>query len=385
MEKVRVALIGAGPMGVSMVLNAHKTGRVIVAALCDRSSVMLDAASVRVGEATGRQPVLFESYDALKETGEYDAVMIACSPEIQPKLAVSEMRRGKHVLCQVPVAVTMEDCRALISAARETGVVFVGAEQAHCWHFLREWRRMAQAGTLGKIIFAEGSYLHYEPKWPWFVNQQDGTMVHTDDPSLSRDPAYEKSWRYRVFEHPILYLPHTLNPLLQITGGRITRVSCLGTRPESYYTKGFQVRDLESAIMYNDRDTVFSVKVGFTSPHGSHAGTGAHWYQLKGTEGTVEWARSEIDAPKLYDAQSKEWHNMPWSVADPQPDALVKESGHGGVDMYPILDFLDAIQQGKKPRMDALACVELAAPAIAAAQSSEQGGALVEVPDFRRE
>ncbi len=385
MKQLKIALIGAGPMGLTMALNAYKTGRVQVTAVCDRSSAILLSSVAKIAEETGSCPAAFESYEQLKAHGDYDAVMIACSPETQPKLAVSEMNRHKHVLCQVPVAVTMEDCQAIITTARKTGMVFVGAEQAYCWHFLREWRRMAEKGEFGKIIFAEGSYLHYEPQWPWFVKKEDGTMVHTDDPTLEQDPAYEKSWRYRVFEHPILYLPHTLNPLLQIVGGRITKVSCFGTKPESYATKGFKARDLETAVMYNENDSVFVVKTGFTSPHGFHAGTGAHWYQVKGTKATAEWARSELDDPKLYNAETKEWNAMDWSVLDPNPDDLVKDSGHGGADMYPILDFLDGIQKGIKPRMDALACVELTAPAIAAAQSSEQGGVLIDVPDFRNQ
>ena len=383
MKPLKIALIGAGPMGLSMALNLHKTGRAKVVAVCDRSAEVLSNAVAKISETTGETPLAFTAYDQLVKKGKYDGVMIALSPETQPKLAVAEMNRGKHVLCQVPVAVTMEDCHALIKAARENDVVFVGAEQAHCWHFFDKWREMAENGEFGHIIFAEGEYLHYEPKWDWFVDKQTGKPVMTDDASLSQDDRYEKSWRHRVFKHPILYLPHTLNPLLTVTGGRITKVSCFGTKEESYTSTGFKVRDLETAMMYNDKDAVFVVKTGFTSPHGFKAGTGAHWYQIKGTKATVEWARSEIDSPKRFDAATKEWTAQEWSVQIPESDDLLKDSGHGGVDMIPILAFLDAIQKGVKPRMDALACVELAAPAVAAAQSCEQGGKLVEVPNFR--
>ncbi|MBR4868089.1 MAG: Gfo/Idh/MocA family oxidoreductase [Clostridia bacterium] len=383
MKPLKIALIGAGPMGLSMALNLQKTGRAKVVAVCDCAKETLERAVAQIGEVSGEPPLAFDSYEQLTKKGKYDGVMIALSPETQPKLAVSEMNRGKHVLCQVPVAVTMDDCHALIKAARENNVVFVGAEQAHCWHFFDKWREMAENGEFGHIIFAEGEYLHYEPKWDWFVDKQTGKPVMTDDATLEEDERYEKSWRHRVFQHPILYLPHTLNPLLTVTGGRITKVSCFGTKQESYTSTGFKVRDLETAMMYNDNDTVFVVKTGFTSPHGFKLGTGAHWYQIKGTKATVEWARSEIDSPKRFDAETKEWTAENWSVPIPESNALLKDSGHGGVDMIPILAFLDGIQKGIQPRMDALACVELAAPAIAAAESCEQGGKLVEVPSFR--
>ncbi|MBQ6819483.1 MAG: Gfo/Idh/MocA family oxidoreductase [Clostridia bacterium] len=383
MKPLKIALIGAGPMGLSMALNLQKTGRADLVAICDHSADVLQNACQTFVKQTGQEVAAFSSYDELTKKGKYDGVMIALSPETQPKLAVSEMKRGKHVLCQVPVAVTMEDCHALMDAARESGVVFVGAEQAHCWQFVEEWRKLMAQGELGHIIFAEGEYLHYEPKWDWFVDENSGKPIITDDASLGKEEGYRESWRHRVFKHPILYLPHTLNPLLTVTGGRITKVSCFGTKPESYSSEGFMVRDLETAVMYNDKDTVFVVKTGFTTPHGFKAGTGAHWYQLKGTKATVEWARSEIDTPKRFDAATKEWTAENWGVPPKSDDPLVQESGHGGVDLFPILAFLDGIQKGIKPRMDALACVELAAPAIAAAQSSEQGGKLIEVPSFR--
>ena len=386
MPVLRVALIGAGPMGASMAANMQRTGRAEMVAFCDRSPVVLQAAAAGFQKETGRQVKCCASVEELYRTAAFDAAIVALSPETQPKLAADLLRRGVHVLCQVPVAFTMEDCAALVDAVRASGAVYVAAEQTREWQFVRAWREMAARGDFGKIIFAEGQYLHYEPKWGWFVNKADGSVLATDDPAYGKNPAFEESWRYRTFRHPILYTPHTLNPLLSVTGGRITKVSCMGTRPQSYYTRGFDVRDMETALMYADNDVVFQVKTGFTSPHGFHAGTGAHWYQIKGTAASVEWARSEIDTPKLYTPEpgthNGTWQAMPWSVVDETQDELVRASGHGGVDMIPILAFLDAIQRHVAPAMDVYAAVRLAAPAIAAAQSSEQGGALVEVPDF---
>lgn len=382
MKKLRVALLGAGPMGLAMALNMQKSGRATVTAFCDKSPSVLENAAKAFREATGESPAVFASHEALQQNGQYEAIMIACSPEVQPALAVCEMNRGIHVLCQVPVAVTMEDCKELVQAAEQNDVIFVGAEQARYWYFVGQWRAMAQAGVFGKILFAEGEYLHYAPKWDWFVDTKTNQPVVTDDATLLDQPGYDKSWRYRLFNHPILYLPHTLSPLLSITGGHITKVSCFGTRPESYYSKGFEARDIETAIMMTDRDTVFQVKTGFTSPHGFKRGTGAHWYQIKGSKATVEWSRSEEDSPKLYTPEQG-WQAMEWPVENPNESDEIRQSGHGGADYYPIRDFLDAILLEHKPAVDVYTSVELAAPAIAAAQSSQQGGQLISVPDFR--
>ena len=385
MTETRIALVGLGPMGQAMARYIHAAEGATVVAFCDRSPGVLEQAVAAFAADTGKTVPGYTAHTALMKRGGYDAVAIACSPYDQPALAEAEMARGVHVLCQVPVALTMEDCHRLIAAAGRYDVCFVGAEEAREWQFVRAWRRLAAAGKIGHVFFAEGSYLHYEPRWDWLVDKATGQTVTTDDVSLLRDERYTLSWRGRLFAHPIYYLPHTLSPLLAVTGGRITKVACFGTRQGSYAHPGFPARDVETAVMYNDADTVFQVRAGFTSPHGFHRGTGAHWYQIKGSRATLEWSRSELDEPRMFTLQDG-WQARPdWTVIDPAWDGAARQSGHGGADMMPVRHFLNAVRRGIRPEMDALACVELAAPAIAAARSSEEGGNLIRLPDFRSE
>ena len=48
------------------------------------------------------------------------------------------------------------------------------------------------------------------------------------------------------------------------------------------------------------------------------------------------------------------------------------------------MHFIDAIINDKTPAVDVYTAVETAAPAIMAAESARKGGALLEVPDFRK-
>jgi hypothetical protein len=182
---------------------------------------------------------------------------------------------------------------------------------------------------------------------------------------------------------PILYLPHELSPLLSITGGRIEKVSCFGTRRGSYASEGFDTRDLECALMYNSNDTIFSLRTGFTSPYGYKNGTGAHWYQIKGTDQSVEWSRSGLDQPKAYSTETGWVEHAEWGCADENAEELFKNASHGGADMYPIHYFADAILNDKTPPMDVYLAVETAAPAIMAVKSANLGGMRLDVPDFR--
>lgn len=382
-KKIRLAVLGTGPRWESLDLLYLQHPALELVALCDIADGAAEAAAARVHEKFGATPKAFSSYEEMAKGACYDAIFITCDPDIQVEYAVAEMLRGIHVMTEVPAAYTIKQCYDLVSAVRKSGVKYQLAEQTRYWQFIAEWRKMAERGAFGKIFYAEGEYLHYEPKWDYFRNKKTGHRIWTDDPSYEQDPDYERTWRYRAFMDPIWYLPHELSPLLSITGGRITHVSCMGTRLGSYATPGIETRDMECALMYNSNDILFNLRTGFTAPFGKKRETSAHWYQVKGTKQSVEWSRSKLDLPKSY-VHGEGWSEHPeWTCSDPNAPEEFRLASHGGTDYYPIHHFLDAILSDKTPLMDVYRAVETAAPAILAAESARRGGERLEVPDFR--
>ena len=380
---IRLAALGCGGRWRSLCGVYGKIPGVEIVAVCDLSREAAETAALVQKKEIGYAPEVFDSYEEMRKEAVYDAIHITSDPDVQVDFAVEEMNRGIHVMTEVPAAYTIEQCRRLVDAVEKTGVKYQLAEQTRYWNFIRIWREMAERGDFGRIIYAEGEYLHYEKKWDFFRNKATSERVWTNDPSYHQDPAYEKTWRYRAFMDPIWYLPHELSPLLSITGGRIERVSCLGTRRGDSFTEGFDVRDLECALMYNSNDILFSLRAGFTAPYGPKKETGAHWYQIKGTKQSVEFARSTLDEPKLYRPETG-WELHPeWGTADPEADAVFRDAPHGGADAYPMYYFVRSILRDETPPMDIYRAVETAAPAILAVQSAKLGGIELEVPDFR--
>ena len=382
-KKIRLAVLGTGPRWMSLIDIYTQNPHVEVVAVCDFAEGLAEEAAAEQQKVTGTAPKVFKSYEEMAKNAVYDAIFIACDPDIQVDYAVAEMDRGIHVMTEVPAAYTIEQCQSLVSAVRRSGVKYQLAEQTRYWHFIQKWRQMAQAGEFGKIYYAEGEYLHFEPEWDYFRNKKTKKRIWTGDASYDRDPEFERTWRYRAFMDPIWYLPHELSPLLSITGGRITHVSCLGTRLGSYAVEGIETRDMECALMYHSSDAIFSLRAGFTTPFGHKRDTSAHWYQIKGTQRSVEWARSEQDVAKEY-ISGQGWVEHPeWGCMDPDASEEFNRAAHGGADYYPMYYFVDAILNDKTPPMDVYRAVETAAPAILAAESARKGGIRLEVPDFR--
>lgn len=377
-KKLRLGIVGLGHRAVHLMqlYKAHPNWTVV--ALCDKAEPLVDSAAKKLGLPDVKR---FTKYEDMVRSVPMDALFIAIDPNIQAEMACDAMNRGLHVTTEVPAAYTIAQCKNLVSTVEKTGAKYQLCEQTRYWGFIQEWRAMAQRGEFGKILFMEGEYLHYEKDWNFWVDPDTGELFPGPNPPSDRKTV--PTWRNATFAHPIYYLPHELSPLLSIIDDRVTKVSCMGTRPSSYHTQGFPGRDMEVALMHTAKDTVMRLAVGFTSPHGQRSQIVAHWYQVMGTEKTVEWARTDKDKPKMWTASNRQWQDMDWTTEIRDSDEFIQASGHGGADWWPVDSFAKAILYDTQVPMDVYRAVETAAPAILAAESCEKGGIMLEVPNFR--
>src|SRR5262249_14450181 len=67
---------------------------------------------------------------------------------------------GKHVLCEVPAVLTLEDAHALVAAAEKSPGVYMLAENYCYIPEVQAVRRLCDDGRFGDVTYAEGQYLH---------------------------------------------------------------------------------------------------------------------------------------------------------------------------------------------------------------------------------
>lgn len=392
MKKLRLAIFGLGPRAryLMTLYNMHRN--VDVVAACDRFPRNLEHAR----KAMGGAPLnYYLSYEEMMAKESPDALFIAIDPDRQVRYACDAMERGVNVMTEVPAAFTIEDCWRLVDTVEKTGMLYQLNEQTRYTYYIRKWREMYQSGQLGKILMMEGEYLHYE-RWDNFVDMNTGNFFY--DPEGREQPGFNNeevpsdgekrlvpSWRYECFKHPIFYMPHELSPLLSIADDHVVRVSCMGTRPRSYYDEAVsrENRDMELAVMQTAQDTLIRLAAGFTSPHPHRKDSGCHWHHVTGTRADVEWSRTETDYPKCWTVEDGWLEGDLWPYSDPDAEEIARTASHGGLDYYPIDRFVRAWLEGGQPPLDVYRAVDTAAPAVLAARSCELGGVMLEVPDFR--
>lgn len=155
---VRWGLIGASTIASEWVINAIRaTGGEVVS--------VMSSSAVR-GETYAKEnniPRSVTTLDALVNDAETDAVYISTTNELHRDQAIAAIKAGKHVLCEKPLALSLEDARAMVEAARAAGVVFATNHHLRNAASHRAMRDAIAAGRIGKPLSARVFHAVYLP------------------------------------------------------------------------------------------------------------------------------------------------------------------------------------------------------------------------------
>lgn len=146
METLRLGVLGIGNAGSQVVPCAQQSEGIQLAAVAD---VRADA----LAEFQQRHPEVrtFESVEAMCEGDAVDAVWIATPSELHAECAIAAVEHGKQVICEKPMAVTLEDCDRMIDAVDRHGARFIMHSKSSDPP-VRKMREVAESGQIGRLI-----------------------------------------------------------------------------------------------------------------------------------------------------------------------------------------------------------------------------------------
>jgi predicted dehydrogenase len=149
-DRPRLACIGVGPQGKADARELRHHGDIV--ALCDVDSARLNQA--QVDQSIGAEKAnLVDDYRRILDRNDVDVVCIATPDHWHSKIAIEALQAGKHVFCEKPLTLTLEENQLIRSACKRYGdrVFFVGTQQrGDHRNFLRAVN-MVQKGFLGEI------------------------------------------------------------------------------------------------------------------------------------------------------------------------------------------------------------------------------------------
>jgi predicted dehydrogenase len=163
MKKVRIGVVGLG----FFAQNQLEAWRVIegaeIAAVCDRDPAKVEAARQRYGVERGYTDVAEMLAD-----GGIDAVDVVTTPPSHRAMVEQVAGAGVAVICQKPMAETLEDARAMVDACRRAGVSFTVHENFRFQRPMREVAGLLREGAIGEPFFAR---ISFRTPYDVFANQ----------------------------------------------------------------------------------------------------------------------------------------------------------------------------------------------------------------------
>jgi predicted dehydrogenase len=369
MPDIGIGIVGGGYMG-----KAHSVAMSAVASVFDTAlRPRLEMICATSPESAERYRAAYgyaratDDWRVLVEDPAIQAVIVASPQSTHRAIAEAAFALGKPVMCEKPMGLTVDDARAMVTAAERSGAVNMVA-----YNYIRTpasqfARQMISAGTLGRIT--------------WFRGE------HTED--FHGDPTGGVSpWRYEGDANGCLgdLAPHIINAAHALIGPIAELIATIET-----------VHPKRGGVPVTNDDQV-QMMLRFESGVGGHlsasrVATGrkmGYAYEVTGTKGAIRFDQEDQNALWYYDAAAdpalRGFRKILTGPSHPDYLPFCQGPGHGTGYQDQIIieakDFLTAIATGE-PIWPTFAEGLAVQQVIAATRSSHEAGRWVQIADFK--
>ena len=384
-DRIGLAVIGAGGMGMADVATALRIPGVELVAACDIFDGRLDAARERHGDVFTTR-----DYQEVLARDDVDAVIVGTPDHWHQKVSVDALRAGKAVYCEKPMVHNIAEGHGLIQAQEESGSVFQVGSQGMSSLGNEKAKELYEEGAIGELNYAEGFWARNDPIGAWQYPIPAGASEETVDwkrflgpaPERAYDPLRVFRWRnYRDYGTGVAgdLFVHLFSSLHFVVSSRgPTRIQAAGGL--RYWKDGREVPDVLLGIFdypETEKHPEFNLSLRVNFVDGT---SGSTFLRLVGSEGAMDvtWtdvvlrknvAVDPMDAfsrEKMADAERNE-EGLPARVRMGPPAEIryEVEPGYRGAHTDHFFNFFQAVRGGSPVLEDAAFGLRAAAPALA--------------------
>lgn len=169
-KKLRVGIVGAGNIATSAHLPAYRklTDIVEVVAIADIVPERAEKAAERYGI-----PNWYSSVEELLANTDVDYIDCCTWTAAHAPVCIAAAKAGKNVLCEKPLAATLEQGLAIEAAVKEAGVAFMLAVVTRYGAEPMKFRELYEQGVFGEIYAAKTQYVRRRgTPGGWFTNKE---------------------------------------------------------------------------------------------------------------------------------------------------------------------------------------------------------------------
>lgn len=297
MKKIRVGIIGQGKSGHDIHADTMRLGvpdMFQVVAVADPIKGKCDDAVKEWGA------VPYSDYKEMLKRDDLDLVVNSSFSHLHVPITLEVMDAGHNVLCEKPVARTVEEFDSLTAKAKETGKFFAIYHQSRFAPEYTQIQKVIDSGLLGRIVMVKGSWSDFSRRWDWQTIQEfnGGNLLNTG--------------------------PHPVDQLLGIFGrDTMPKIVCIMDRANS----AGDAEDHVKMLMYGEGRPTIDLEISsccayplFTyqiyGTRGGLTGNARHmdWKYFKPEE-TPEMHLSRESLPgRQYCIEQLAWHEESWDL-----------------------------------------------------------------------
>ncbi|MDO4707682.1 MAG: Gfo/Idh/MocA family oxidoreductase [Porphyromonadaceae bacterium] len=399
MPVVRVGFIGLGMRGPSAVGRFNHIEGVEVKALCDLHPDRVEKANeiLRKGgkpEATGYSGSS-DAWRKLCERDDIDLVYIATDWSTHAEMMIYAMQQGKHVACEVPGVMTLEEAWRVIDVAEQTQRHCMMLENCVYDFFELTTLNMAQQGVFGEVLSGKGAYIHnledfwldYEGDWRFKYNKEyrgDIYATHGLGPvCFALDIHRGDKMNYLVaMDVPAVTIPKYIErmrgePVGEFKNGEMTHTLIKTNRGKTIYLE-------HNVASYRPYDRMYQLigTDGFANKYPKEG------ISLRPTEANKKVVPDHEDLSShgfvsdatLKDLMQRYQHPIARDIAEKAKQV----GGHGGMDFIMDYRLIYCLRNGLPLDMDVYDMAEWSVIGELTRISLENNSAPVEFPDFTR-
>jgi predicted dehydrogenase len=364
-NKINVAIVGLG-FGAEFIPIYQRHPYANMYAICQRNTEKLN----EVGDAFGIE-TRYSDYNELLKDPNVDVVHINTPIQSHAEQSIAALRAGKHVACTVPMATTVEECREIVKAVKETGRVYMMMETVV---YSREFlfvKEMYEKGEMGKLQFLRASHQQEMAGWPGY-------------------------WEGLP---PMHYATHCVGPVVALAKADAEYVSCYGsgTIDENLRSKYGSPFAIESChIKFRNSDVAAEVTRSLFNTARQYRES----FDVYGSKKSFEWTLIEHEESVIHTGETPEKVKIPdyahllpkeiqsfttggvYDAESKQHLSFIQGSGHGGSHPHLVHEFLSALKDKREPFPNARQSANITCVGILAHESAMQGGEKLYLPDF---
>jgi hypothetical protein len=387
-ENVRIGFVGVGLQGGGHVRNLLRIPGCEIAAVCDIREERTNWARKTIAAAGKREPAVYtkgpRDFERLCETEDLDLVFTATPWEWHVPVMLAAMRNGKHAATEVPAAMFLDDCWAIVEAAEKYKKHCVMMENCNYDRMEMMVFNIVRQGLLGELLHAEGGYLH-DLREIKFENRDEG--------------LWRRAWSMKLDGN--LYPTHGLGPVancLDINRGDrfeyLVSMSSPSRGLQDWAAEHFPAEaperrekyvlgDVNTSLIKTARGRTIMVQHCTNLPRPY-----SRIHLVQGSRGIFQGYPNRLyiegrgRAHQWQDAQEAraEFEHPLWKELAEQAQG----AGHGGMDFIEDYRLIKCLHDGTPTDMNVYDAASLSAIVELSVQSNARRARTVDVPDFTR-